>query len=178
MISIRQATLQDLHTLCELGKQTFSEAFAADNAPTDMAAYLTQVFSPVVIQRQLQDPDSIFFLAELNTSPTPHSIGYAHLIEKSSGPHIIARRPIELSRLYVMQTEIGKGYGAQLMQACINHAATHGFDPLWLGVWEHNVKAQKFYDRWGFQKVGSQSFILGTDVQLDYVLIRSVTPCR
>lgn len=176
MSHIRQATLQDLERLIDLGKRTFWEAFADDNHPEDMAAYLATAFSPQVMQRQLTDPHSIFLLVHAHASANSAVVGYAHLIEYSTNPYLTkAESPIELSRLYVEQQAIGRGYGAQLMQSCLNYAATQHFDPLWLGVWEKNTRAQAFYHRWGFQRVGSHDFVLGKDIQTDYVLIRSVT---
>lgn len=175
MVLIRRATLQDLETLVDLGKRTFTETFAADNDPADMTQYLTTAFSTETIRGQLAATHSIFFLAQLNASDGWQSIGYAYLKEHSAIPEIKAARPIELSRLYVDQHELGKGYGSRLMRACIDYAAAHGFDPLWLGVWEKNFRALNFYQRWDFQQVGTQHFILGKDTQTDYVLIRSVT---
>jgi ribosomal protein S18 acetylase RimI-like enzyme len=176
-VLIRRATLQDLEVLVRLGKQTFSEAFAADNDPADMAQYLDTAFSPSTLRQQLASPDSVFLLLQTSAAAgQAESIGYARLIERSPIPNDETDNAIELSRLYVLQRELGKGYGSGLMQACLEYAAKHGFDTIWLGVWEQNVRAQQFYQRWGFRKIGTQAFVLGKDIQNDDVLRRSVTP--
>lgn len=176
MVLIRQAEQADIHQLVDLGKRTFYDAFAADNDPADMAEYLAHTFSYETLEEQLAEPDSTFLLADVAAPPGPQSVGYAHLIANSPPPHRKTGKSIQLSRLYVEQCETGKGYGAQLMKACLEYSANNGFDKLWLGVWEKNFRALKFYQRWGFQTIGTQAFILGKDVQTDYVLIRSVTP--
>ena len=60
------------------------------------------------------------------------------------------------------------------MKASLEEARTRGHDVLWLGVWEHNPHAQKFYERFGFKQVGQHTFLLGTDPQIDWILQRDV----
>jgi ribosomal protein S18 acetylase RimI-like enzyme len=59
------------------------------------------------------------------------------------------------------------------MRACLAEAEKRGHDSLWLGVWEHNPKAQAFYRKWGFVEVGTQIFQLGNDPQRDLIMQRN-----
>jgi ribosomal protein S18 acetylase RimI-like enzyme len=43
---------------------------------------------------------------------------------------------------------------------------------LWLSVFSENRRALSFYERWGFRIVGTQRFLVGTDPQLDYLMLR------
>ncbi len=63
-----------------------------------------------------------------------------------------------------------------LMQACLDEAAKQGCDTVWLDVWEPNVRARAFYRKWGFIEVGTQLFQLGSDLQHDLILQRSIHP--
>ena len=72
------------------------------------------------------------------------------------------------------KTGWGKAW-AQLMQACLDEAAKQGCDTIWLDVWEQNVRARAFYRKWGFVEVGTQLFQLGSDLQHDLILQRSVS---
>ena len=175
MVYIRPATLQDAAAIADLGRRTFFDTFAADNDPADMQIYLEEAYSFDAIYAQLADSDCVFLLAQATAAPDAVPLGYAQLIERSPVPDVATPHPIELARLYVDHSAIGRGYGARLMQACLAYAAAHQFETLWLGVWEKNLRAQRFYARWGFQKVGVQLFCLGKDQQTDYVLLRSVT---
>ena len=174
---IRQATLADVDPLVTLSKRTFFDAFAADNASTDMEQHLATRFTPEKITQQLTDARSVFFIAHPTATPNSSAVGYAQLIRNVPVPNAEpAGKAIELSKLYVDQAVIGQGYGARLMQTCIDYATTQQFSTLWLGVWEHNTRAQRFYRRWGFEPVGTQSFVLGRDVQTDDVLVRAIAP--
>ena len=53
-------------------------------------------------------------------------------------------------------------------------ARRRGARELWLGVWERNARAQAFYRKCGFEKVGTQIFVVGTDPQTDHVMMRNL----
>jgi ribosomal protein S18 acetylase RimI-like enzyme len=82
--------------------------------------------------------------------------------------------PIELVRIYVDPRAIGTGLGARLMSASLDEAAAQGAQTIWLGVWEKNIRAIRFYERWGFTKVGEKTFVLGSDPQTDHVMARGL----
>ncbi|MGD1940992.1 MAG: GNAT family N-acetyltransferase [Leptolyngbyaceae cyanobacterium] len=174
---IRQATLADVDPLVALSKRTFFDAFAADNASTDMELHLATQFTLDKIEQQLTDARSVFFIAYPTSDPNNNAVGYAQLIRDAPVPNFEStEKAIELSKLYVDQAVVGQGYGSRLMQTCIDYATTQQFSMLWLGVWEHNTRAQTFYRRWGFEPVGTQPFVLGRDVQTDDVLVRAIAP--
>ena len=171
---IRQAYESDIDLLVDLSRQTFLETFAADNDPGDMTDYLNSTFTHENLGAELKNTGSLFLLGYPD-SHRSRVIGYAHLIEDCSVPNFTSRDPaLQISRLYLKQSEIGKGYGSQLMQACLDRAKTQGLVTVWLGVWEHNHRALQFYDRWEFKPVGTQTFNLGRDVQTDWILARPV----
>ena len=170
---IRQATHKDVDLLVTLGKRTFFDTFAADNDPADIEQYLAQAFSRDQVQAELMASASTFLLAYDTPNPGNQLLGYAHLKDNTE-PCVTGNHPLEVVRLYVDKGMIGKGYGAKLMQSCLDHAAQEGFDTIWLGVWEKNYRAQKFYARWGFQQVGSHDFLMGKDLQTDWILMRAV----
>jgi ribosomal protein S18 acetylase RimI-like enzyme len=77
---------------------------------------------------------------------------------------------IELQRLYVSHEFHGKEIAAKLMSECFAEAERRKYQTMWLGVWEYNYRAQKFYEKVGFKKVGSHIFQLGSDAQTDFVM--------
>ena len=76
-IHIRRGTVEDYEVLADLGKRTFREAFANQNTPADMEAYLERSFAPAKIRRELEDPAAIFLLAYGGVDLPP--TGYAGL---------------------------------------------------------------------------------------------------
>ena len=87
---------------------------------------------------------------------------------------VTGTEPVELVRIYVENDIIGAGYGAALMNACLEEAKKNGHRTIWLGVWEKNLRAIRFYRRWGFTKVGTKEFLLGSDLQNDHIMARPV----
>jgi ribosomal protein S18 acetylase RimI-like enzyme len=167
---VRRATSADASLLAELGARTFYETFAKDNKPEDMAAYLAASFSPQIQAAELADPQSFFFIAEIDGAAGGYAQLRAGLVEKCvSGP-----KPVELVRLYVSQQWLGRGVGEALMRACVEEARRAGYETMWLGVWEDNQRAQRFYRKWGFQVVGEHIFQVGSDPQTDLIMERAL----
>lgn len=167
---IRRGEIHDAELLAELGARTFSETFAADNTPENMAAYLAAEYSPAKVAADLANPRCLFQIAETDGV----AVGYAMLRSGAAPEQVIGERPIELVRLYVSRDSLGSGVGAALMQACLAEAKHRGHQTLWLGVWEHNNRAQAFYRKWNFREVGTQRFQLGDDPQTDFLMERSI----
>ncbi len=167
-LRIRPALAADLETLLDVAARTFYDAFAATNTPENMQAYMSTAFTPEQFRKELDDPQSTFLLAEL----AGRAVGYAKLI-RSAVPDCIAEpQAIELSRIYVDQTVLGAGIGPALLRHCFELARTAGYCAMFLGVWEHNPRAQAFYRKWGFARVGEHIFQFGDDPQTDWWMMR------
>src|SRR5437763_8685734 len=167
---VRRANVTDASLLAELGARTFSNTFAADNKPDDMAAYLAASFSPSKQAEELLDALSLYLIAEIDNEV----LGYAHLYAGVTPGCVTGAMPIELVRFYVVRQWHGRGVSAALMRACIDEARRAGYQTMWLGVWEHNGRAQAFYRKWSFQGVGEHIFQLGSDSQTDVVMARKI----
>jgi ribosomal protein S18 acetylase RimI-like enzyme len=171
-IKIRQAVLEDAELLTDLAYTTFWDAFHdhPKNAPHDLEAYMREAFSVEQIASELSDEKSLFLVAEIDGQLA----GYAKLIFESTEPEIIAEWPVELSRLYSHQKYLGQGVGQTLMNACFARAKEAGRDIIWLGVWEYNPRAQRFYEKNGFRYVGKHTFLLGSDPQTDLLMQKEI----
>ena len=167
-ILIRQATEEDAKLLTDLAYTTFWDAFAhhPKNAPDDLNHYMRQAFNQEQITSELADAKNIFLIAEIDGE----AAGYSKIIIDNIEPGITATRPVELSRLYAHQKHLGQGVGQSLMDACFGWARAEDRDVMWLGVWEYNPRAQRFYEKNGFRVVGSHVFRLGEDPQTDLLM--------
>jgi ribosomal protein S18 acetylase RimI-like enzyme len=165
---IRAATPADADSLAEFGARTFFESFAKDNTPEDMAKHLASAWHPDLQRREILDPSLDTLLAMTNGGLAGYAMvrgGHA-----PSGVHTIA--PVELWRFYVDRPWQGRGLAQALMSAVADKARARGARELWLGVWERNERAQAFYRKCGFEKVGTQIFVVGSDPQTDHVMLR------
>jgi ribosomal protein S18 acetylase RimI-like enzyme len=168
---IRPGKPRDAGLLAELGARTFSDTFAADNTPADMAVYLASAFNPEQQASELADPQCLFQIAETNGE----AVGYAMVRSGNVLADVTGDKPIEIVRLYVSRESLGSGVGAALMEACIGEAKQRGYQTLWLGVWENNHRARAFYRRWNFREVGTHVFHLGDDPQTDILMQRTIS---
>jgi ribosomal protein S18 acetylase RimI-like enzyme len=167
-IAIAKANLATATRLADLGRQTFSETFAASNKPEDMAAYLAETYSPELQLAQLQDPQCTCLLAEMQGQ----TVGYALLQEESRlglADDAQPSRQLEIKQLYVVEDWIGTGLGKALMRRTLDIAQAAQATAVVLGVWEQNERAKAFYQRFGFREVGEVAFRLGQDVQRDLI---------
>lgn len=171
VITIRRATATDVEILSALGATTFHSAFAADNDPDDMAAYLASAFSPAQQAAEMADARATFFIAEIEGQ----AVGYAKLLAGDSPACVAGAKPVELERIYSLKEWIGHGVGEALMRACVAEAQRGGYQTLWLGVWRRNARAQAFYRKHGFRDVGEKIFQLGSDPQTDVVMERTLS---
>jgi ribosomal protein S18 acetylase RimI-like enzyme len=167
-LNIRRGTVEDAKTLAPLAIKIFNDTFAANplNKPEDMQAYIAEFMSVAAFEQELADKDSVFFIAESDGE----MIGYAKLKENSIEDSVADANPIELCRLYVAQEFHGAGIAGRLMNECLAEATGKNYKTMWLGVWEFNFRAQKFYEKLGFSKVGKHVFQLGSDPQTDFVM--------
>ena len=170
-VTIRRGTVEDAVLLSELGARTFAETFAADNTPEDLDAYIATSFNVGRLTAELEDPASTFLIAEVEG----RAAGYAKLHDGEPEKSIEGANPVELVRLYVSREWLGRGIGEELMHACVEEARQAGHETLWLGVWERNARAQAFYRKWNFRAVGEHIFQLGSDLQRDIVMERTLS---
>jgi diamine N-acetyltransferase len=169
---IRLATTEDATTLADLGARTFAAAFGADNTPDDLAAFLAATYAPTIQTRELHDPSLCYLIAE---SPTGQAQGFALLNRGSESPDgVPATHACELQRLYVDEAFHGTGVAQALSAACDDSARRFGADALWLGVWERNPRAIRFYEKFGYRRVGAKTFVVGTDAQTDLVMMKDL----
>jgi ribosomal protein S18 acetylase RimI-like enzyme len=160
---IRHATTVDAPLIADLSRQTFYETFAPHNSVADMEKFMSEQFTREALMAEVGASRNTFLLAFNNNVPA----GYVRLRESNDAAW---ENTIEIARLYATTAMIGKGVGKVLMQACIDVARARQKESIWLGVWEKNERAILFYKAWGFEKVGEHDFVLGNDVQRDWIM--------
>ena len=165
-MNIRYGNRWDAKLLSGLGAKTFYDSFVEVNTPENIALYLKQSFSEEIQSAQLSDPETVFLIAELDGSP----VGYVKLNLNRDYDSQMNPKTLEIERIYAVKEFVGKGVGSQLMQACVDEARQRGCNSIWLGVWEKNPRAIRFYKKWGFQEIGMHTFMLGNDPQTDYIM--------
>lgn len=169
---IRPAIAADAARLSAFAERVFDEVFRPGNDEGDMASYLAGAFSPDIQRAEITAPGSIVLLAE---RPDSGDIaGYAHVTRGDAPACVSGPSPVELKRLYVDPALHSRGLGKRLLDDALARAKAAGAGTVWLGVWEHNTRAQAFYTREQFSRVGEHAFLLGSDRQTDWIMQRSL----
>lgn len=169
---IRRGNIADAETLAPFAVGVFQDTFAGNplNAPEDMSIYIAESMSVAAFRKELTDADATFFIAENGGA----ILGYAKLQEYSTEDCVTDENPIELQRLYLAKEFHGTGIAEKLMRQCFDFARQKNYQTMWLGVWEHNFRAQRFYEKLDFRQVGTHVFQLGADAQTDWVMERKL----
>jgi GNAT superfamily N-acetyltransferase len=167
-VTVRPAGPSDAAWLATLAERTFRETYTVHNTPENMERYVAGHFGPAIQAAELQDPAVTIVVAEVDGQPA----GYVQLVRSAPPPVVTSPAPLEVLRFYVDRAWHGQGVAQALMAATVETARAAGARTLWLGVWERNERAIAFYRKSGFAEVGTQTFVLGTDHQRDFVLAR------
>jgi ribosomal protein S18 acetylase RimI-like enzyme len=167
--TIRRATAADAQTLAVLGAATFTETFGHLYPPEDLQEFLGRSHSVDAWDRTLADAQRATWLAVLGDST---AIGF--LTVGACKLPIENREPNagEIQQLYVLARYHNLRLGTRLMEIGLEWLQAQRQTPLYIGVWSENFGAQRFYGRYGFNKVGEYGFPVGKTVDLEFILKR------
>lgn len=165
-IMILGVTLNDIEQLQTIGRETFSETFSSSNTKEDMAKYLADSFSIEKLTEELNNEHSEFYFAIIDDKV----VGYLKLNFGSSQSEIQDSISLEIERIYVLQEYHGKKVGQVLYEKSMQVAEDKKMDYVWLGVWEENPRAIRFYQKNGFVEFDKHIFRLGDDEQTDIMM--------
>jgi ribosomal protein S18 acetylase RimI-like enzyme len=165
-INIRRIGVDDASALSAIARKTFYDTFTGTCTEEDMQGFLDQFYSEAQLGKELSDEEMFFFFAEADGAP----LAYLQFKESYDGfPEIKKWKALELKRIYVLDAYQGKGIAQKLMDFFLEFAAENKYEVVWLGVWEHNLRAQKFYEKYGFANSGyTHDFPIGNTPQTDF----------
>ncbi|RZI99244.1 MAG: GNAT family N-acetyltransferase [Brevundimonas sp.] len=171
---IRPAVDADADALAVMGRQTFVDTFVAADGfaipypDEDLKAYLDDSFSADSFREKLKEPGAAWWVAERDG---------ALLAFANTGPNTLPHPDAgpgnaELRRLYVSKAAQGLGLGTKLLALSLEWMEANTDGPLWIGVWSGNLKAQKLYAAYGFEKAGEYEYPVGRWMDHEFILRR------
>jgi ribosomal protein S18 acetylase RimI-like enzyme len=168
-LSLRAATAADVTALAALGRDSFVAKFGDLYRPEDLAAFLAQSHAEPVVASQIVDPQMRIVLAERDGAPA----GYCKLWLDCAWPeHARGANAVELVQIYTAPGATGSGIGAALMDWALAEARAFGADEIQLSVWSGNEGAQRFYRRYGFEKIADIDFWVGQQRDDEYLFAK------
>ncbi len=168
--SIRLASVSDAAALASLASQTFIDTYAEQNTRENLAAHLQESYTQQRQAREINDPTMVTLLVE----SLDELVGFAQMRRDHKPDCVTDPSAIEIWRFYISVPWHGKGVAAALMDRCVLEARQRDAQSVWLGVYSINFKAQRFYQKMGFEAIGEHVFTVGDDPQRDFVLSRAV----
>jgi len=165
-LTFEKCTTDDLDILVNISRDTFVHAFEKQNDPEDFWNYINEAFNENVIIEQLLDVNSEFYFVYLKNV----LVGYFKLNKNEAQTEQFAKKSMELERIYVLNDFQGQGIGKQMLFEAIKIAKSCKASFLWLGVWQENKKAVRFYETHGFKKFGTHPYYIGKDKQTDWLM--------
>jgi diamine N-acetyltransferase len=167
---IREASKEDAGLIADLSRLTFYEAFISQNTKANMDKFLKEQFTKKLLMQEVGAANNTFLLAYHEKEVA----GYVRLREHNIPPGLGTINALEIARIYAVTSMIGKGVGSALMQKSIDIANERKKECVWLGVWKKNHRAILFYEKWGFEKFAEHDFILGDDMQQDWLMKKMI----
>jgi ribosomal protein S18 acetylase RimI-like enzyme len=166
--AIRRATPADAERVAALACRNFTETFGHLYPPEDLDHFLRTNYIAETQRAALEDPRQAIWLLE----DGDEAIGHIY-VGPCKLPHADVREGDgEIKRLYILARAHNGGWGAQLMQVAMDWMLADGPRTLWVGVWSENFGAQRFYGRYGFEKVGEYLFPVGQTNDHEFILRR------
>lgn len=166
-MNIARILPDDVDTLVAISRKTFYEAFHHLNTAHNMNVYMDHAFTREKLLSELHNGDSDFYFAVEGSNV----IGYFKLNRKSAQSEFHDDESLEIERIYIDGQYQGAGIGSMVLDRIKDIAAGYGCRYVWLGVWENNPGAIRFYERNGFQVFSSHKFQMGDDEQTDLLMI-------
>ena len=130
-----------------------------------MEDFLEKNFNADQLAKELGDENNKFFFAEAGDV----AAGYIFFSEDySCFPLMKQWKALELKRIYVLKEYHGKGIAQKLLDYYFEYVHEQEYEVAWLGVWENNLRARRFYEKYGFVNSGyTHDFPIGNTPQTD-----------
>ncbi len=161
-----KCTPADLDQLVRISRTTFIDAFREHNNPDDFERYLATAFHPDQLDSELRNSNTAFYFVMAGDTLA----GYFKVNAGAAQTDIKEENGLELERIYVIARFQGKQIGQRMLEKVKEIARKLEKDYLWLGVWEKNTGAIRFYENLGFSRFGTHPYFIGSDKQTDWLM--------
>ena len=170
-MKIKKCSLDDILDLQKIYRQTFFETFSEQNSEENMRIFLDKAYSEEKLKSEIEDKESETFLAVENQK----TLGVLKINTGNAETESGLENSLEIQRIYILKESKGLGIGTVFMNLAEKKARELGVSFIWLGVWEKNFSAQKFYTDKGFRRFSEHAFVLGDDIQTDFLMKKELS---
>ncbi len=154
MIAISKVTINDIELLSTLATQTIIESHGHSAPAEDMNTYIAEKYTKAIFEKELSDPDNIYYFIYHNGEPA----GFSKIIFNCPYEGSAIENITKLDRIYILQKFYDQKLGQQLFQFNVDLAKQNKQAGMWLYTWIENARAIRFYEKNGFKIIGSHDF--------------------
>ncbi len=172
MNKIRRASTDDAPILSKISGEWFRDQFDGTCTLEDMDTFIKDCFSEAAIREEIEDLENEYYILESDNSEPLAYIRMKPQVPEKLKP-LLDETPMELKRFYIAPEQKGKGIAQQMMDFTLDRIRELGIRMVVLSVWEYNVRAQLFYQKYGFRDTNiTHDFPIESTPQTDrwYVL--------
>jgi len=160
-VTIRQASGEDAGAVSELLRDVFSETYGHVLDAEVLQEHLDKYLSEQAIRDDMTS--SSYFAAK----DGERLLGVLKVV-------LDEEQRAEIAKLYVGGWARANNVGSNLMDTAINYSQENAASHIWLNVWKDNQKAIYFYEKHGFNKVGTTNVYVGETVFDDFVMEKAL----
>ena len=171
-VKIERCDPRDAPVIADIGRTTFVETYSEQTTSADMDEHVAHAYSREQIDAELAEPGSTFFLARVGDAVA----GYLKINRGQAQTELREATGLEIESLYVLKAFREQGVGRLLLDKAFDEARRGGADYVWLGVWERNASARRFWKHMGFVEFDSHAFRFGSVEHTDVMMRLELEP--
>lgn len=162
-ITIRNATIDDIDLIRELTFKVWPQTYSSILSKEQIDYMVELMYSKKSLLDQICK-DVQFIIVQDNKEP----IGFASYKQ-------IENTVYKLDKIYILQTQQGKGIGKFVMEHIVQLIKKEGATSLQLQVNRNNINAKLFYEKIGFSVLQEVDFEIGNGYFMnDFVMEKKV----
>ena len=167
-IIIRKSIASDLDEVVAFGKQSFTETFGHLYPEEDLVTYLNSSYHNDKFLNYIEDNNKYGLYIAIDDDKI---VGYILVSKGADLPHEeITDNCYEIVKLYITPNCFGKGISHSLMKEAMGWIYKFGnCNDIWLSVYSDNIRAQKFYQKYGFKFAREYGYIVGNSVDREFI---------
>lgn len=164
---LREVVPEDAPALREIAARTFVATFGSVFAPERLEEYIVDVYDVNKVRSEIDD-DKNYTMILFREDKPELPCGYATLQSGSVRPGDPSPQDdcLEVKRFYVDKEFHGSGCAYIMMDHLMHVIRQKQPKFAWLIVWGDNMRAARFYNKFGFVQTGQQPSKLGSGYDL------------
>lgn len=156
---IRKATVEDIPIIRQLTFEIWPTTYNHIISQQQIDYMLEMMYSPASLQKQMQEQQCTFIIAEENNTP----VAFASYNQTTA-------QTWKLNKIYILPSQQGKGTGKFILNYIIEEIKKQNAKALQLQV-NRNNNAKYFYEKLGFKIIETADFDIGNGYFMnDYVM--------